>query len=315
MNQPIDLPNQSQAFYRKALRALEKNQKDQAIQLLHKSYQLDQNFPAFQELVYLAIAQKDKDTIKKLWQESDYSGDTDRISLDLTTLYAHSLPFLTDSKDCLIQLYQLHGQYQTLGWDPSIIHPLIKEQEEKISLIKEIESTSPQAYLASLQDQDAFYQLQTLKTIYQIDLAIKLPILLALLQSPKICQFIKGDILHHLLTHPMDDPIQINWFNQERSISLAKLLPYRQHPTYFQLINLLDDYCKQNNPHLYNLLEEQINLLVMTYYPFLDEMIKSPSTWFNCLLGKLQIEDWFCPDLNVQKDFDRAWNEIQSFWQ
>ncbi|MGF3072673.1 hypothetical protein ACQV2X_01380 [Facklamia sp. P12945] len=317
MTDLIHMPNKSEYFYRKAMNALEQNDYASASNFLKESYQIEPSLKVFKELISIHIIQNKSQAVKKLWQNflSDHS--IQDLDYELAMLYVHSLPYLFSHQKLLIQLYEIKEYFDQKKWDISLIVKQIEKIKEKEALSKELQllinTKGLDSKLKQLKELTLYELLKEIKNFYSLDYSLKHPILTALLADKEISQFVKSDILHHYIVRNYQAHLKLTWFEEIKIIDSLSLVPYKEDSTYLQIKALLEDYTVNNNPHIYDGLLEEINLLVMVYYPFIKEKISDPVAWFNSFLSYYHIEKSEESDQNERMDeiLQQAIDEIK----
>lgn len=300
MSDIISLSNNADNYLRKGMNALNQGQYEQALDAFNKSFQLTPNPQVFVYMVQLMIDLKLKDRLDQLWQEA-YPQEVDRLQDDsLARAYIESLNILYPLDLALIKAYQIKDQFSAWDWDLDLIETTIDQLQNQIALKAKIISWQDaqvlDTFINELLQQPAFEILATLKACYQLNFEDCSAFYLKLLTQDKLLQFIKSDILHHLLYQEkstldkIQDPFPLNWMGQIQQISLKNLKPYREVDSYQAVYKRLETYCQSNNPHLFDALIEQWNLIAMVYYPFIDQVVDDPDCFTSGLLAHFQLE-------------------------
>ncbi|MGX7108188.1 hypothetical protein [Facklamia miroungae] len=300
MTDLIHLPNNDENFYRKAINALENNDLDQANTLLEESYRIEPSIKVFKELIHLNLIRNKPDPIKKLWKDFLSINALEHFDFELASLYVHSLPRLFAQHEQLIKLYELKDLFDQKEWNTTFIIDQIQQIKQQDQILNEIqfyfEKNQIDQLIDKLRKQTIFELLKTIKIIYSLDFSIKHSILSKLLLQKEISQFVKSDILHHYLYQDYRIKLKIAWFGTIETINIQELYPYKEDPTYLTIKSLLENYTNDNNPHIFEGLLTEINLLMMVYYPFIDQKITEPVQWFNTFLAYYNIEEGATPD-------------------
>ncbi|MCR8968672.1 hypothetical protein [Facklamia sp. 7083-14-GEN3] len=313
------MPNNSENFYRKAMNALEQNDYERATIFLKESYQIEPSPKVFKELISIHIIQNKSQAVKKLWQGFLSEQSIQDLDHELALLYVQSLPYLFSHQELLIQLYEIKEYFGRRNWDVSLIAKQIENIKEAEALSKElqllIDTDELDIKVKQLKELTLFELLKEIKTLYNLDYSLKHPVLTALLSDKEISQFVKSDILHHYVFHNYQVHLKLAWFEKIEKIDSQSLVSYKQDSTYLYIKALLESYTDNNNPHIYDRLLEEINLLMMVYYPFIEEKISDPIAWFNGFLSYYHIEEFEKNETNNQMDktLRQAIDEIKQF--
>lgn len=300
MSDIFNLPNNAHNFYRKGRNARDHGDYQEAIACYEKSYALQEELTVLQELVELYLATANKASLEKLWKDTFAQTPLDQQDYQHTLLYAHSLNALYDCQAALIELYQLKDHFLAEEWDSQPLDQLI-EKTHHLKKVQDLvsQATSPQA-IDQLIDQ--FHQggpldfLEQIKTLYQLQISQVKPLLIAVLKRADTLHFVKGDILHYLIYQGLEDQVTLHWFGKDYQIDLATLKDYKKDPTYQAVLEEIEDYSQLNNPNLGQELINHFNLLIMVYYPFIDQAIPHPTKWVQLFLYYYDLEDQ-TPDL------------------
>lgn len=278
------MPNNASNYYRKALNELSNNNYTLAIDYLEKSYELEADLEAFEELVKIFIHKNMNEKLKKLWILSGYSLEAIAKSTSLIILYAESLKQFEFSEEALLKLYQIRDK-TTSSKAIETINTAIQTIDQSIILMKKIKHTnnSNYNYINDLLAMTPLTLLTHLKAIYKLPLSDTKNILLTLLADDELINYIKSDIIHYLIYQGYNNQVKIQWFHQERTIDIALLKPYNQSEFYINGIKYIQMIKEKENPHLIDELIQLFTLHTMVCFPFLKESLINAENWLAAL--------------------------------
>ena len=286
MSNITDLPNNHENYYRKACNYLEKGQLDQALQLFEKSYESQVNLPAFIEIIYLAINFQHLDKLINYWQKfmPKFNSKLLLQSTELLNCWITSAQYLYSRNN-----YQAYLNDLLLESNDESNTQLIKQalksingMTQQLQTLSELNPRELQEYLSIIHQEHPFELLKVLKLVYQEFQPQFYHVFDIILQNPNVENYIKSDILHFMIQNPNKDTIEMQWFHQQKSISLKDLQPYHQSTLFQTTIKNIQAFHEKHNPHLYESVLEQFTLQAMVFYPFIDEILIDPTHWLLC---------------------------------
>lgn len=287
------MPNNGENFFRLGMNALQDNDIELGLEYLLKSYDLEPIISTFAELVTLYIAMNRTEELDKLWNESGYDLDEISHSSILTKLYANSLPLLTHRLNRTLELYMMRDA-QSHPEIIDLINEMIQAVHSQDKIKNELSSMNEEdlkSYISQFTDRTMIEILQQLKDLYHFPTKDLLHFYKGLLTTPDLANFIKSDILHHLLFNDISGEVSLVWFNQHRQVDLIHLVPYREHDFFKDsLAHIEDDYGKED-PHLLSNRQEIFYLFTMILYPFLEEGFQDIDTWLKYMDTGLNLTD------------------------
>ncbi|MGX7168295.1 tetratricopeptide repeat protein [Facklamia hominis] len=319
MSDIINLPNNAQNYYRKGCLALQNNDFTLAKKYLEESYQIENNWPCFHELIQLYLMTQNNQALKKLWQQILKDKDWRSLDKNYLTAYAYSVRSLKSQSEILVQLYQIRDQLQSLGHDPQVLDSLIQQEQQKLELIdtlKNHRSTEDlNQWVQQLCQSPLKKVMSTVTDLYDLIDTLEIDaVFSSMLQNTQLSNFIKSDILHFYLRQDRKDRLELLWFKQAKTVNLKELIPCKQDPLFLDLTKRLNTYCQDNNPNLYDDLYNNLTLILLSFYPFLQQAIPDESLWFDHFLAMNGVEE--SPDsllsLEVQTYLELANREIQN---
>lgn len=278
-------------YFRKGMNALQLEDYPQALKYLTKSYQLQPQLDTFEELVYTYLVTDAHEEVQSLWQTAyphleDFYQEDRLLSLRVQTLSSvHSLqdaiPLLT--KDLLF--------LQKKGKETRFHQKALDTLFQRLEIIETIQTTPSSDYpdlIHSLYQKSANSFLHTLKDLYANKDASITAFMIATLKEAMIANYIKSDILHYLLAHPVPGDITYTWFNDTVTLTLSSLQPYAKLPLYRNSVREISAFFNKQDPHLQRDALTQFTLHALTFYPFLDRVISQPTDWLNDFIHTYQ---------------------------
>ncbi|WP_124058833.1 tetratricopeptide repeat protein [Vaginisenegalia massiliensis] len=304
MSDIYNLPNKAEAYSRKGNTSLQTGDYPQALEYFQKSYQIEKNPEIFKELVSLHLLLGHEQELAELWQKEFPDEMAILADADLAHDYAYSLTKILPSQEALLKLYQLKDQVSHQAGLQDLFRGLIRQLNEQINFeqaIKQVD-TLEQAHqiITKLREESPFNLLSRIKRLYRLDMDSSLLLYLAILETPTIGNYIKTDVLHHLILNNYSEIVKLLWFGQERQVNLSDLSPYRQLPIYQNLMADVDSYCQEQNPHLLNELKNQLTLQALEFYPFIDEVVTDDQLWLQAFLYQIGLTSDFHSQENAR---------------
>ncbi|UUX34322.1 hypothetical protein [Fundicoccus culcitae] len=317
MSDSIELPNNAENFYGKAVAYIQRQRYPEAIDALEKSLSITFTITAFDELVKLYLNLKQYSDLKQLWDR--YLPDKeDRIQDEtLRFLYGISVPYLFPLDHAIIELYQLRDytikQQQTTEHFDQLLNEWQKTKAIRDAMSQTESPNDLAAIYQTLYQDGPLECLVQLKKIYELPIEETEQLLLYLVKQPALENFVKNDILHYLLKIDYHSPLELNWFGQSQVINLASLLAYNQQIFYKQTLDAINDYSQQENPHLRLDIIHHFNLHAMVYYPYIEDIFASPNEWLTLFLQHNQLASNFSnpPSEKAKIYFQKALNELE----
>lgn len=295
MSDIYELPNNDAHYYRKAQNLIEQQRYLEAAELLEKSYSIEPNLEVFEELVKLYLTFQIKEPLKKLW-ETAYPHPHDIYTNELISyLYGLSVSIIFDADRSLIELYRLKDIAKQADWQTEhLVKGIAQLNDQQLFERTVVKATTPEEVdhlIGLLLAQGSLNFLGKVKLLYQMPLHETTILLKTILKRPEIENYIKNDILHYFINQKVTGKIDFQWFNQDKSVMIEELKPYKEHPAYQQTLLAIQTYCEQQNPHLYQDIMHQFTLHAMVFYPFLDDVLPNGNEWLNLFLLQNGLED------------------------
>ncbi|MDO4432429.1 MAG: hypothetical protein Q4B80_03820 [Aerococcaceae bacterium] len=284
MSEIVPFPNNSEHFFRKAMNALSNQQFEQGEQLLHKS--LEQGYDeAFFELVNVYVLFKKKSTLQALW-DTYYPAEESRIETEpLLMAYAFSAPVLYDTTQALIMLYRLKDVALTRQWSALSIEHAIQKlntlQSFEQKLDQSVQTQHVEQFVTQLNNTSPFTLLEHLKHLYTLPYEKGALFYEAVLAHPQITHYIKSDVLHYLLNLSLAQSVTVHWQNDLRTVPLNTLKPYTECAPFIAAVRAIRQHCERNDPHLYDILIQQLTLHTMVFYLDLDAVLAEAQDWLD----------------------------------
>lgn len=283
------MPNNASSYYRKALNELSNNNYPLAIDYLEKSFNLDKELDSFEELVKIYIQRNMNDKLKQLWQDAEFTEEEISNSSLLTILYAQSLQQFEFSEEILLKLYQLRDKTQSAK-AVEAINSAIQTIDNSIILMKRIRHNQDASFTQDIIKLSPLDLLGQLKLIYKLPLKETQSILMDLLMTKNVLNYIKSDILHYFIYQEVQDEIQFTWFNENKQARISDLEAYNQTHFYKQAVAFLRQAQEKENPHLTDEFIQLFTLHSMVCYPYLEETLISGEDWLASLENPDQSE-------------------------
>lgn len=275
------MPNNGENFFRLGMNALQENNIELGLEYLIKSYDLEPIITTFAELITLYIVLNRGEEMDRLWNESGYELEEISHSSILTKLYTKSLPLLTQRKNRTLELYMIRDvqtQTEIIDFINEILQA-VRNQEMVQNELSNLNEADLNSYISKFTDRKMIEILQQLKDLYHYPTKDFLHFYKALLVTPNLANFIKSDILHHLILNDISGEVDLVWFDQDRQINLATLGPYREDPFFKQSLSHLEERYGREDPHLLTNRQEIFYLFTMILYPFIDEGLEDIDNW------------------------------------
>lgn len=295
MSDRIELPNNAENFYQKAIAFLQRQRYEEAIDALKKSLRITFSVTAFDELVKLFLFLKQYEQLGQFWQEY-FPNKNDRFQDEMVRfLYAISVPYLYSLDHAIIELYQLRDYTQEHNQATEPYIQLLNEWK-KTKEIRDVIAQTPsedkfkQLTQTMSQDGPLGYLVQ-LKKIYDLPIEESEGLLRHLLKEVGLENFVKNDILHYLLNIGYKGDLAHNWFGAESMLSMSELQAYYQQNFYKETLKAIQDYSQQKNPHLETEIIQHFNLHAMIYYPYMDQIFATPKDWLVLFLQQNQMDN------------------------
>ncbi|SEP69766.1 hypothetical protein SAMN04488558_101376 [Ignavigranum ruoffiae] len=286
MVQINQFPERSEDFLRKGHQARRQAKFDQALEYYQKSYQLEPTVRGFEEIIDLAFHLEDNQTLKEYWQ--NYAPSIEEFhdhegvfflwleSIDRIYPLSRAIDILSQQMIILTQLEspQVGKIQQALQSRISLKNQLSQIQTDDVQQIR--------SFLADFLTKPRQDLLDLLQKVYQYGAS---PLFYQeILKEPKIENFIKTDVLHHLINLDWDFPVELSWFNETKHVMPSQLTVYSKQTAYQDNLNALENYFNRENPIFYDEAIDLFRLHYLCLYPYAEEILNPAKAWLNYFL-------------------------------
>ena len=317
MSKIQSLPNNSNNYYRKAFNALNKNQYQEGLDLLIKSYQLQQNPKTLEDIVYTCIQLNQIDDLKSIWTE--YFQDKKVLYQDpgLLQLWLTSVQYMYSIQDAINLLSQTileMNQLAIIHQDP--VHKLLDKllkQQSALNLLQSKDSKTLIDFIRKTHQKNPYQILSLLKLSYQRQ--INTTFYQVLLKEAAIENYTKADLLHFLMHQGIDASLELSWFNESRIINPKSLVSYDEEIAYQNNLSSIQFYFSKQDPHLLKESEQLFTLHYLSFYPFSELVLPDNDTWIHYFRKLYLMEDQLSSETNREKYFILAQADINKLFQ
>lgn len=323
MSDIVNLPNNSEGYYRKALNAIQEENFELGISFLEKSYELKSNHLVFCELVQLYQTLLEIEKLERIWLDN-YPSFLDKAENETVAIhYGMTVKYILPPGKGLIELYRLKDYFIQNEREIDLLNEFLLEQEQ-LNELSELTSK-----IETQEDAEHFIEtilsigntsfINRLKQLYLLEETTTIFILKAGLKRNDLPHSIKSDMLHYFISRNITTTVDLNWFDQDYTIETNQLRPYHEDKTYAAVISEIDDYCQSENPHLLPEIINFFNNCVMSFYPFIDKAITDPHKWLYLMLNSFGIETDnsfldFDEDIKMLRFLKTAQKELTLLW-
>ncbi|MBF6626655.1 hypothetical protein IU402_08745 [Aerococcaceae bacterium zg-BR9] len=311
MKEILELPEDAQTLYRLGMKKLLEGKEDEALEHLQRSLEIEWQDEVFEEIIQVNMILLRLTLVKELW-ETNFARVEDLITRPaLIPLYVQCLPILMPFKQRLMTLNELKSAMQKQSWDTTVLEEQLESVKELVSLQTQIEIATEQDSLEQWVEDNfdipPFEQLLKVKPLYEIDSSVVRPVFELILQSDDFYNYIKNDILHHLIIHKASGTVEYSWFGEHEILDLEQLSVANDHPLIQEVIQKLLDYVEKENPHMEGMIMDYFYAMAMIIYPHYDEIDLTADQWVKEILLLLGLEgDPFRDEVMINDIFATA---------
>lgn len=295
MGERVDFPKNYEIYVKKAVRKMQEGNTKEACRWFEEAYKIRQETSlnamytaALYEIGKFEEAKEIADDKKEAYESHDY----------LSSLYIQILTkthrFL--EAEHLIQKKRnqsddtLKEQWEML--DVSLDQERIRfEKQQKLQdqkLMKEV---------ASLENQSFAHQTAVLKKMQDFSKSSYSAAAKEILSNPSINEIVKTTILEELIQKNDKDRFELSWFDKKRSIVPSELRSLEEHLAVKTIRKELDEKISQQDPILFQTMEQETNLQFLLIFPYIEEVITDPESWL-----KLCLDQYEGRDISQQED-------------
>lgn len=295
MTDIINLPNNDENYYRKAIKALEVGQFSKGLNYFKKSLNAKFDLEVYFELVHACIVFNESKILTQIWNE--YYPDENKIfEMEIMSqLYLDSLELILPPDKRLLAYYRAKKQFVERNYNQSKVTEKIEKYQAlailKLEIEEAIELAKIEAFIDENLQQGQYHFLEKIKQIYLLEVQSTLPFLKKVLVNKNIFNFIKSDIIHYLIFQNQLSLVDWIWFGMRKTLNLAEIVPYSQNNVYKEAMMEIEQYCSNENPHLEEHLKEQLTMQAMVLYPYYSEIGIQARDWVQCLLSEMGLRD------------------------
>ena len=159
------------------------------------------------------------------------------------------------------------------------VQSLLEEEQAKIELEKQqrIQYLLKESY--SLGDKSFAKQSAIMKELEEIPLELFIEAVRPILANPYVNGIVKATAIERLAFEKVQGSFDIYWMKEKRSIQPCTLTSIKKHKIVQEVMFLLSERIEQTNPSLYQAMVQEVSLHFFMLYPFIEEVITSPTEW------------------------------------
>ncbi len=276
MGEKIEFPKNYEAYIKKGLEFFELGNMEEAAMYFEEAYAIKQE-PRINSFYATALYQqgeyKKAKTIAD--KEIDYYTSEDNLTLFYVSILIKGHYFIQAEKIIKTKLTQTndndskwHAQYESIEKEKTQVR--IENERRYERIMKNVFSMGNQSFEK---------QARTLKDATELPLPQFVKAAISLLSNPFVNGVVKTTVIEYLIENKIENTFALEWFGEQRMIKPIEMLPVMEVKAVQEIELLLKETIENNDPVLFQAISQEANLHFMLLYPFIDEVIVSPSQW------------------------------------
>lgn len=285
MNETINFPNNYQYYIGQAIKKMKTGALQEACFNFEKAYELKQDeetnilyTTALYQLGNLKKAKEVADDKQKVYIEDE----------ELASFYANILietkHFLEADK--IIQKNrkskELAKREKWLVLEEHLEQERILQQAEQIKKEKKVFEEIKKIGTMSFE-----YQSSIVKKISKWTTSRYLNAAKQILIDENVNEIVKTSILEELVTRQVTETVNLTWFHEKKSLILSHLLSLENNSTVLAVKKKAEEQLGEQDPVLFQVLEQEIMLQFLFLYPYIEEVVTDPTKWVELHVQKL----------------------------
>ncbi|WP_051912471.1 tetratricopeptide repeat protein [Carnobacterium funditum] len=283
MGEKIEFPNNYEAYINKGLKYVDLGDMKEAETCFEKAYAIKQE-PKINALYATTLYQNGEYKKAKAItdEEIDYYNSEDNLTAFYVSILIKGHYFIQAEKIVKSKLAQ--NKKDASKWHS--LSKSIEKEKEQVQLQNEKKYEAILKNVFSMGNQSFEIQARTIKEVNQLPLPLFIKAATTLLSNPFVNGIAKTTVLEYLIEQKVDNTFVLEWFGEQRVIKPVEILPVAKNKTVQEIEGILKETIENNDPVLFQVINQEANLHFMLLYPFIDEVIESPSQWVSLYLKR-----------------------------
>ncbi|MEG0268373.1 MAG: tetratricopeptide repeat protein [Carnobacterium sp.] len=283
MGEKIEFPKSYEAYINKGLEYFELGNMEEAATYFEVAYAIKQE-PRINSFYATALYQngdyKKAKTVAD--KEINYYNSEDNLTLFYVSILIKGHYFIQAEKIIKNKLTQTndndskwHAQYESIEKEKAEVLIANKKRYERI--MKNVFSMGNQSFEE---------QARTFKDVTEMPIPQFVKAATSLLSNPFVNGVVKTTVIEYLIEKKIENTFVLEWFGEQRIIKPIDMLPVMEVKAVQEIELLLKETIENEDPVLFQAISQEANLHFMLLYPFIDEVIESPSQWIALYLER-----------------------------
>ncbi|SEK64683.1 hypothetical protein SAMN04488700_1987 [Carnobacterium iners] len=283
MGEKIEFPKNYETYLKKAIDSFDLGNMKEAILFFEKAYAIKQelNINSFYVTALYQNGQYKKAKIIAD-KEINYYKSEDNLTLFYVTILIKGHFFIQAEKIVKEKLSQTNDS--DLKWHSQL--ESIEKEKEQVRIQNEKKNETITKNIFSMGNQSFEKQTHTLKEAKELPLPQFIKAASSLLSNPYVNSIVKTTTIEYLIDRKVENAIILEWFGEQRVIKPIEMLPIAKTRAVQEIELILKETIENSDPILFEVISQEVNLHFMILYPFIDEVIKSPSEWVTLYLKR-----------------------------
>lgn len=304
MGEKIIFPKNYEHYVKKAMTAFQDGKMEEALPFFREAYQLKQE-EKVNTFYVTALYQTGRYQEAKQIAEDKlaFYEKEEQLYAFYTSILIRGYYFLQAEAIIKKQLGRKDNQVDRVTWQS--LMGFSKEEQQNMQLKEEKRVKEIMKRATTISDKSYHEQSILLNELESVPTKVYLKVARLLLMNPYVSGLIKTSLLERLVNEQVNEALVISWFEEERTINPAKLLPIKQNKAVKEVTALLEEQLAMDNPSLFEVVIQEAHVHFILLYPFIEEVIKVPSVWVHLYRKNY--------DQNYQKQHENQTEEVVAF--
>lgn len=160
-----------------------------------------------------------------------------------------------------------------------------ENEKKKVRQDEEKKNSAILKNALSMSNQPFEQQLHYMKDAEQLPMSLFIKAARSLLSNPYVNEIVKTSCLERLVLEKVEESFSFGWFGEQREVIPSGILPLKKMRVVQKVSEGLTEI-ENDNPTLYQSVVQEASIHFILLYPYIDEVIVSPSIWIALYLKR-----------------------------
>ena len=305
MNETINFPKNDQFYINRAVQKMKSGAQEEACLDFEKAYELKQDKET--NILY-ATALYQVGNVKKAKEIAD---NKQMLYIENEELASFYVSLLIETKYFLEAERIIQQEKKSKDLDQKEKWLLLEDQLEKERILEHAEQIKKEkGMLAEIKDMGSMsfeHQSSIVKNISNWATNRYLNVTRKILMDENVNEMVKTSILEELVTRQVTETVDLNWFHEKKSLAMSHLSSLENNPTVIAAKNEAEEQLGEQDPVLFQILEQEMMLQFLFLYPYIEDVVTNPTKWVELHVQKLFNNSRVNEIIDPQSILMRSW--------